>query len=160
MPKETNVLKLLLAIVICEAAGILGSLFTASAIPTWYVLLVKPSFSPPSWLFGPVWVVLYMLMGISLYIIWERGFKKPQVKKAITLFTIQLIFNAAWSLIFFGLHNISLAFIEIIAMWILIVAVIFKFLKIEKIAAYLLIPYLIWVTFASYLNFSIWRLNP
>lgn len=150
--KKVNWPKLIFAIVICQAAGVVGSLFTLSAIPTWYATLVKPSFNPPSWLFGPVWTVLYTLMGISLYLVWKN-------KSAVKLFILQLVANGLWSIIFFGMKNIQLALIEIIVLLILVLATIKKFYKINKIAAYLLIPYLLWGGFASLLTYSLWVLN-
>lgn len=151
--------KLIFSILICQSAGIVGSVFTFSAIPTWYSTLIKPSFGPPNYLFGPVWTILYMLMGISLYLIWQKGLKKKEVKKAIVLFLVHLIFNTGWSIIFFGLKNIALALAEIIVLLVLIIAIIMKFYRIDKTAAYLLIPYLIWVSFATYLNYYLWILN-
>ena len=147
--------KLIVAIFICQLAGILGSVFTVSAIPTWYASLVKPSWNPPGWLFGPAWTTLYTLMGISLYRIW----RKPRNNQALFWFYTQLFFNAMWSIIFFGQRNIPGAFAEILVLLALIVVVIKKFYKIDKRAAYLLIPYLVWVSFASYLNYTLLILN-
>ncbi len=144
--------RLLGTVLICQAAGIIGSFFTISAIPTWYQTLNKPFFSPPNSVFGPVWTILYTLMGISLYLLWEK-------KKMVKLFLIHLILNAAWSIIFFGFRNIGLALIEILILLILIVKVTISFYKVNKTASFLLIPYLIWVTFATLLNFSFWVLN-
>lgn len=159
MVKKVNWPKLIFAIFLCQAAGIIGSLFTFSAIPTWYASLIKPSFNPPSWIFGPVWIVLYTLMGISLYFIISKDLKKKEVKKAISLFVWQLIANSLWSIIFFGMKNISLALIEITVLLILVLATTVKFYRINKIAAYLLIPYLLWGGFASLLTYSLWILN-
>ncbi|MFH1971239.1 MAG: TspO/MBR family protein [Patescibacteria group bacterium] len=154
-----NWLKLTISIFLCQLAGIVGSFFTVSAIKDWYAFLLKPAFSPPNWIFGPVWVTLYTLMGISLFLIWKKGLNKKQVKNAFKLFLIHLVFNTAWSIIFFGMRNILGGFVEIIFMLVLIIIIIKKFYKIEKIAAYLLIPYLVWVTFATFLNFNILILN-
>ncbi|OGE33683.1 TspO protein [Candidatus Daviesbacteria bacterium RIFCSPHIGHO2_02_FULL_36_13] len=150
MPK--NLLKLIFSIGICLGAGVLGSFFTISSIPTWYVTLNKPFFSPPNWVFGPVWTILYILMGYSLYLVWKK-------KKVPSIFWIQLILNASWSIIFFGMKSPSLALINIAVLWIAIVLTIKSFYKINKLAAYLLYPYLAWVSFASILNYSIWILN-
>ena len=150
MPK--NLLKLIFSIGICLGAGVLGSFFTISSIPTWYVTLNKPFFSPPNWVFGPVWTMLYILMGYSLYLVWKK-------KKVPSIFWIQLILNASWSIIFFGMKSPSLALINIAVLWIAIVLTIKSFYKINKLAAYLLYPYLAWVSFASILNYSIWILN-
>lgn len=145
--------KLLLSILLCLSAGFIGSLATFPAIPTWYASLVKPSFSPPNWIFGPVWTTLYILMGIAMYLVWKK-------RKSLTLFIIHLVFNAGWSIVFFGLHSILGGMIVIIILWGIIVALIRGFYRIDRIAAYLLIPYLAWVSFASVLNFSLLMLNP
>lgn len=150
MPKDIP--KLLLSIGLCLGAGIVGSFFTISTIPTWYVTLNKPFFSPPNFVFGPVWTVLYILMGISLYLIWVKS-KVPNV------FWVQLILNTAWSIIFFGMKNPTLALLDIAALWISMFLTIKAFSKINKLAGKLLIPYLLWVTFASYLNLMIEILN-
>ncbi len=150
--------KLVISIVICLLAGFLGSLFTTPAIPTWYAGLIKPVFSPPNYLFAPVWTTLYILMGISLYIVWGKK-KDQKVKEALKLFAIQLFLNTIWSPIFFGAKNLFLALIIIIFMWIFILKTIHAFAKVDKKASYLLYPYIAWVSFASILNFSVWFLN-
>jgi benzodiazapine receptor len=152
-------LKLIISILICQGAGILGSVFTSPAIPTWYASLEKPSFSPPNWVFAPVWTLLFLLMGISLYLIWERGLENKKVRRAIFIFAVQLALNILWSIIFFGLQVPLYAFIEIIILWLAILITIISFYKISKLAAYLLLPYILWVSFASILNFSIMILN-
>lgn len=151
MPK--NLPKLIFSIGICLGAGVLGMFFTVSAIPTWYQTLDKPSFSPPNWVFGSVWTILYILMGISLYLVWTK-------RKIPSVFWIQLILNAIWSIIFFGLKNPTLALVDIIALWIAIVLTIKAFSKINKLAGNLLYPYLAWVSFATVLNLAIVFLNP
>lgn len=148
-----NLSKLILSISLCLGAGILGSFFTVSAIPTWYATLNKPSFSPPNWIFGPVWTILYILMGYSLYLVWSK-------RKVPVVFWIQLFLNAIWSIIFFGMRNPALALIDIVALWIAIVLTMKAFYKINKLASYLLIPYLAWVSFATILNLAIMLLNP
>jgi len=150
---------LLFTIIISQLAGIIGSFFTASAIPFWYATLNKPPFNPPNWLFGPVWITLYTLMGISLYLIWIKGIEKPNIKYAVKSFIIHLAINSIWSIIFFGLKQLLLAFIIIIILWVLILYLIKLFAKIDKVSAYLLVPYILWVSFASLLNFAIWMLN-
>jgi benzodiazapine receptor len=125
----------------------------------WYSTLSKPFFTPPSWLFGPAWTVLYILMAISAFLVWKKGFEKKQVKSALKLFAIQLVLNLSWSPVFFGAHNPLLALVIIVVMWIFILKTILAFGKIDKIASYLLYPYIAWVSFASILNFSIWILN-
>jgi benzodiazapine receptor len=151
--------KLVLSIAVCQMAGIVGSFFTSPAIPTWYASLQKPAFTPPSWVFAPVWVTLFTLMGISLYLVWTGGLDKKGVKTALSLFGIQLLLNALWSFLFFGLKNPFYAFIEIIFLWILIALTTAKFYGVSKRAAYPMVPYLLWVTFAAILNFHVWMLN-
>jgi len=157
--KTKNIGKILLAIVICELAGMIGAIFTTPSIPTWYAGITKPTFSPPNWIFAPVWTTLFALMGIAAYLVYEKGTNKKVVKVALGIFAIQLVLNIKWSLIFFGMHNPGYAFIEIIFLWLAILLTIIAFFKISKPAAYLLIPYILWVSFASFLNFSIWQLN-
>jgi tryptophan-rich sensory protein len=136
----------------------LGSLFTTPAIPTWYATLKKPFFTPPNWIFSPVWISLFILMGISLFFVWRRQ-GHPQLKKALIFFFVQLILNVLWSLAFFGLRLPLLGFIDIILLWIAILLTILHFLKVSKFAGVLLIPYLLWVGFATLLNLSLWILN-
>lgn len=157
--KIKNIPLLLYSLIICQLAGIIGSFFTSSSIPTWYAALEKPSFNPPNWVFAPVWTTLFVLMGISLYLIWNKGLKAKEVKTALTFFGIQLALNVLWSIIFFGLKSPLYAFVEIIILWIAILLTILKFYKISKVAAYLLIPYILWVSFAAVLNFLIFTLN-
>ena len=140
-------------ILLCQAAGTIGSIFTFSAIPNWYAYLNKPFFNPPNWIFGPVWTTLYTLMGISVYLVWKK-------RKGIPFwFWVQLVLNALWSILFFGLQNPILAFVGVIFLWLSIFLTITSFYRIHKTAAYLLVPYLLWVTFASLLNASIALLN-
>jgi tryptophan-rich sensory protein len=129
------------------------------AIPTWYATLNKPMFSPPNWLFGPVWTALYFLMGVSLFLVWKQGFKKKQVKSAVKVFLFQLVVNFLWSILFFGLQSPLLGLIDIVLMLGLIIYSIKLFYPISKIAAYLLVPYLLWVSFATLLNLFILILN-
>ncbi|MDQ7814578.1 MAG: TspO/MBR family protein [Patescibacteria group bacterium] len=157
--RPKNILVLVAFILLCEAAGAIGSIFTASAIPTWYATLVRPSFAPPNWLFGPVWTTLYALMGISLYLVWSSGWKRREVKIAVSVFLVHLALNAAWSWMFFGLRSPITGLIGIIGIWVFIVALFFLFRRIKPLAAYLLIPYFLWVSFASAVNFELWRLN-
>lgn len=159
MKSPKNILKLVFSIAICQSAGLIGTVFTVSSIQNWYNLLIQPSFRPPNWLFGPVWTILYTLMGISLYWIWTAGTKKKKVKDALKLFAVHLVFNATWSIVFFGMHNIPLSLVNIIALWILIILVVIKFYKIDKKASLILLPYLAWVSFAAILNYNIFLLN-
>jgi len=155
----SNTLKLILSIVICQAAGLIGTVFTLDSIPTWYAALNKPSFNPPNWLFGPVWTILYLMMGISLFIIWKEDLKNKVVKSAFTVFMIQLFLNTIWSIVFFGMQSLAGGLIIIVLLWIMILITILKFMKISRVAGILLIPYLLWVSFATFLNFSIFKLN-
>ena len=151
--------KILFAVLICLLAGVIGSIFTTLSIPTWYASLHKPFFNPPNWLFAPAWTILYVLMGISAYLIWEKIRRYRPAKPALVIFAIQLVLNTLWSIIFFGLKNPLFAFIEIIILWTAILLTILKFHRISKTAAYLLVPYICWVTFASVLNYYILILN-
>lgn len=149
----------LLFVFVCEMAGIIGSFFTRASVKSWFVLLNKPSFNPPSWVFGPVWTILYFMMGISAFLIFQKLNENSLAKISLIIFFVHLVFNMTWSLAFFGLQNPFLAFVNIIVLLIFIVVLIFLFYKIDKTASYLLIPYLLWTSFATILNFSIWRLN-
>ncbi len=158
------VLKLGTAIGVSELAGVIGSVFTFSAIPGWYGTLAKPGLTPPGWVFGPVWITLFALMGIAAFLVWSSHAKASEDKKkgitvALLLFGIQLALNTLWSIIFFGLHSPGAALVEIILLWLAILATIVAFARVVKPAAWLLVPYLLWVSFAAYLNYSIWRLN-
>ena len=151
--------KLIVSIIGCELVGFLGTPFTISAIPTWYATLNKPFFAPPNWIFGPVWTLLYFLMGVAFYLIWRQGLQKQKVKTASKYFLAQLALNFFWSPIFFGLKAPLLALIVIISMWILIVLTMKRFYPLSKWAFYLLAPYLLWVSFATLLNAGIVVLN-
>lgn len=157
-PKD-NYLVLLLSILIAQSAGIIGTFFTFSAISTWYIYLNKPFFSPPNWIFGPVWTLLYTLMGISVYLVWRKYRFGKKTHKFYQAYSIQLALNALWSILFFGLKWVGVAFIEIIVMWYFIYRSIREGAKLYARAAYLLYPYLAWVSFASFLNLAILVLN-
>jgi translocator protein len=157
--KVGKVGKLLIAVVVCLLVGFIGSVVTTPAIPEWYQTINKPSFNPPNWIFAPVWTTLYILMGIAFSLVWGKGFKSKKNKSALYFFLAQLVLNFIWSFLFFGLHNPLLAFIEIILLWISILYTIIRFWKISKPAGYLLIPYILWVSFASFLNLFIVILN-
>ncbi|MFH0713964.1 MAG: TspO/MBR family protein [Candidatus Micrarchaeota archaeon] len=155
---EINWLKLIASIVICQAAGIIGSIFTFAAIPTWYALLAKPTFAPPNWIFAPVWTLLFLLMGIALYLVWEKGATR-ETKLPLSLFAIQLALNVTWSFLFFSLRDPASAFIVIILLWVAIAVTLLSFYSISRKAGWLMVPYLLWVTFAAYLNLTILLLN-
>ena len=151
--------KLVISVIGCEAVGVLGTSFTIPAIPAWYATLNKPFFAPPNWVFGPVWTLLYFLMGVSFYLVWKQGIKQKRVRIACLLFLAQLGFNLIWSPIFFGLQAPLLGLIVIMAMWMLIVMTMKKFYLLSRPAFYLLVPYLLWVSFATLLNAAIVVLN-
>lgn len=151
--------QLIIAIGVCEFAGAIGSLFTVRAIPVWYGTLEKPALNPPSWVFGPVWTALYALMGISAFLVYQKGWNRKDVKFALGVFGVQLLLNALWSIIFFGLRQPGIACVDIVLLWISILFTMMFFAKISKPASWLLLPYLVWVSFASYLNISIAMLN-
>ncbi len=146
--------KFIFSIVICQAAGGIGAIFTGPAIQGWYSTIQKPAFNPPAWIFGPVWFFLFFLMGLSLYLVWEKGIHDKKVKSGLLIFSGQLILNIVWSILFFGLHRPFYAFLEIIVLWFSILLAVFQFRKIDKKAACLLVPYLLWVLFAAFLNFA------
>lgn len=152
--------KILIMVITCLAIGYLSSQLTIEGIKTWYPTLQKPAFNPPNWIFAPVWNALYIMMGLAAGLVWDRiEYQKETVKKGLTFFWIQLALNALWSYLFFGLHNPLLAFLEIIVLWLMIYETFTQFNKVNKIAAYLFIPYLLWVTFAAVLNGTIWWMN-
>jgi translocator protein len=157
--KLNSLSKLVIAIVVSELAGGIGSLFTVSAITNWYPMLIRPALNPPSWIFGPVWTTLYILMGIAAFLVWNKGFDRQDVRKALGVFLLQLVLNAVWSVIFFGLHSPFWAFVDIIALWTTIIWTMTIFYKISKPAMWIMLPYILWVSFAAYLNYSIWMLN-
>jgi tryptophan-rich sensory protein len=151
-----NITKLIVSIAIPLIAGFIGSIFTTKSIPNWYATIQKPSFNPPNWIFGPVWTTLFILMGIALYLVWTSG---KANNAALWIFGIQLALNVLWSIIFFGLHSPLWAFVDIIALWLAILATIISFFSVSPPAAYLLVPYILWVSFATILNWKIMVLN-
>jgi tryptophan-rich sensory protein len=157
--KTGKIIKLIISILICQAAGIVGSIFTSPAIPTWYAKLVKSGINPPNWIFAPAWTTLFLLMGIAFYIVWEKGKDNKNFKPALFVFFVQLALNTLWSFLFFGLRSSLLGLLGIILLWIAILVTISNFQKISKTAALLLLPYILWVTFAAILNFFIWQFN-
>lgn len=174
--------KLLISLSVCLFSGAVGSVFTTPAIGNWYYFLDKPSFSPPNWIFAPAWTTLYILMGISLYLVWSKNWeinvsqKDEEAKvwnkiskkllvgswreeNVIAIFALQLILNILWSVVFFGLKSPGLAFFEILMLWFAILYMIVNFYRVSKTAALLQIPYIVWVSFAAFLNYSVWMLN-
>jgi translocator protein len=152
-------IKLTLSVMVCVLTGTASSFFTVSSVSTWYETLNRPVLNPPSWVFGPVWTVLYILMGVSLFLVWSRGVRAGKEWVAIGVFVFQLVLNFFWSIAFFGAQNPALALINILLLWFSILITMILFYRLSKTAVYLLVPYLFWVTFATYLNYSIWLLN-
>jgi translocator protein len=155
----TKTFKLIISIAVPLMVGAVAGLFTSSGVDGWYANANKPSFNPPNWIFAPVWTTLYILMGIAMYIVWKWEGDKQVKRTALFLYVVQLTLNFAWSFIFFKLQQPGWAFAEIIAMWVMILLTIIWFSKISKTAAWLLVPYIGWVSFASVLNYHIWQLN-
>ncbi|MFC1565616.1 TspO/MBR family protein [Candidatus Neomarinimicrobiota bacterium] len=153
-----KIIALVISIIIAQGSGLIGSVFTASSVNTWFETISKPTWNPPSWIFGPVWISLYFLMGIAAYIVWLQK-DISSVKIALWVYGIHLIFNSLWSILFFGLQNPQLAFFEIIILLILILITTVLFWKINNWAGALMIPYITWVSLAAFLNYTIWQLN-
>lgn len=143
-------------LLLCFGAAAFGGLFMPGE---WYASLKKPSWNPPGWVFGPVWTTLYLMMAVAAWLVWKRGGFSTQ-RRALALFLVQLTLNAAWTPLFFGLHRPGLAFAEILLLWLAIAAALAAFRPVSRVAAWLLVPYLAWVSFAAFLNFTLWRLNP
>lgn len=159
MSKTRSAAGLIVWIALSQLAGVIGGFFTATSVGTWYAGLEKPSFSPPNWVFGPVWTTLYTLMGIAAWLVWKNGAGRPLARAGLWIFGIQLALNALWSVIFFGLRDPMWAWVELIALWIAILVTVDHFTRIVRAAGLLLLPYLAWVTFAGVLNYHIWKLN-
>jgi translocator protein len=157
--KTINILKFIVALVIPLGLGGLAGMVTSEAIPEWYATLNKPSFSPPNWLFGPVWTILYIILGISFFLVWKKA---PGVdrNKALLIFGVQMVLNFAWTFIFFYFKMLQLALIEIMVLWLSILIMMLWFYRVKPLAAYLNIPYILWVTFATVLNAGYYYLNP
>ena len=153
-----KIIRFIVCLFICQGAGALGSIFTIPEIPGWYAQLAKPSFSPPSWLFAPVWTLLFTMMAIALFLVWNSRANNGKLAAYMT-FAAQLILNVAWSAVFFGGHMILGGFLVLLALWVMIALTIYQFKIISSPAAWLMVPYLCWVTFAGVLNFYYWRLN-
>ena len=150
---------LALSILLSLAAGAIGSVFTYSEIPTWYASLVRPDIAPPNWIFGPVWTTLYILMGTAAWLVWKADAVRTAKRRALLVYALQLALNTLWSFIFFGMHALGLALVVICALWLAIAATIYLFYPISRTASYLLAPYIAWVSFASFLNYTLWMMN-
>jgi benzodiazapine receptor len=154
-----DIVKLIVSIVVCQGAGVIGAIFTTPAIPTWYAGLKKPAFTPPNSVFGPVWVTLYLLMGVAVFLVWREGLGQQGVTTAFILFWVQLVLNVLWSVIFFGFKSLLGGMVVILLLWVAILANIVVFFGVSSIAGGLLIPYIIWVSIAANLNAQVWILN-
>ena len=152
-------LRILVSLIIAHTAGLVGSVFTARSIETWYASLNKPTWNPPNWIFAPVWLMLYSLMGYAAYLIWRVRTTDPRADRALTVYAIHLIVNAGWSVIYFGWRDILFAFYWILMLDVLIIVTLVLFWRIKQLAGVLLIPYLAWALFASYLNYTLLLLN-
>jgi benzodiazapine receptor len=157
--KKTDIYKLIVSILVCQLAGFIGSIFTRPAISTWYAGLLKPRFMPPDWVFAPVWISLYILMGVAAFLVWRRGLHHQVVRRALAIFGVQLALNILWSFLFFGLRSPLAGLIGISILGIAIILTVQSFLKVSRTGGLLLIPYFLWVSFATGLNLSIWWLN-
>jgi tryptophan-rich sensory protein len=158
MTERIRWIGLVVFLVVCLGAGGLGAVATTPEIEGWYKTIEKPAWNPPDWIFGPVWTTLYILVAIAAWLVWKpAGFKAAAIP--LSLFTLQLLLNIAWSWIFFGMHQPGWAFAEIMVLWLAIVATTVTFFRCSCVAGWLLVPYLAWVSFAAVLNFTIWRLN-
>jgi tryptophan-rich sensory protein len=158
--QKSSIVALVIALAVPFGVAVIGGIATGSSVSTWYPTLTKPAWTPPAWVFGPVWTLLYLMMGVASWLVWQkRGQNEAQVRRALGWYGLQLSLNLGWSLIFFGLQQVGLALIEIVALWSALLITIIKFGRIRRDAAWLLLPYLLWTTFATALNASIWWLN-
>ena len=151
--------KALGAVLLCEAVGLLAGWITQTSVTTWYPTLVKQSFTPPGWVFAPVWTVLYALMGIAAFLVWRRGLRRARVRRALMAFGAQLLLNGGWSFAFFGARSSGLGLIVILLLWGALAWTVDRFFRLHRVAGWLLVPYLAWVTYALVLNASIWGMN-
>jgi tryptophan-rich sensory protein len=157
---KDDAIKLILSIVACQGAGLMGSIFTNMSVSTWYPTLVKPWFTPPAGVIPAVWILLFTLMGVSLFLVWREGLNRSEVKLAIYVFAAQLVVNILWSAAFFGMRSPLAGLVVIIVLWIMILLTMVKIWPVSRNAVLLLVPYIIWVSFAAYLNYSLLMLNP
>lgn len=158
MKNKQKILALIISIAAAHLAGLIGSIFTAPNIAGWYAALTKPSFTPPDWLFAPAWLVLYTLMGIAAYLVWRKR-NHEEARFSLWLYGAHLAVNALWSIVFFGLHDVAMALLVIVALWVMIFILVVVFGRQSKTAGYLLWPYVAWVSYATVLNAAIWALN-
>lgn len=160
LPRDRPILTLLITVLAVEIVGAAGGIFTVQGLGSWYDSLQRPAIAPPNWVFAPVWTMLFALIGVSLWLVWRHAASEPgAVRFAVAVFVVHFVFNLSWSAAFFGLQNIGLGLAVILVLWGLIVVTIWAFNQVDRRAALLLIPYLLWVSFATYLNYQIWALN-
>lgn len=160
LPRARPLLALALAILAVEIIGASGSIFTAQGLDRWYDTLQRPALAPPNWVFGPVWTILFALIGVALWLVWRQATSSPrEVRTGIAVFVVHFVFNVGWSAVFFGMREIGWALVVIGLLWLLIVATMWAFNRVDRRAALLLVPYLLWVSFAAYLNYQFWVLN-
>lgn len=152
---------LALAILLCEAVGASGGVFTAMGLESWYPSLTKPALSPPNWVFGPVWTTLFALMGVAVWLVWRgiEGDQADAARRALWVFAGHFVLNLTWSAVFFGARSLSGGLVVLVLLWVSIIATMWAFARVDRWASLLLVPYLVWVGFAGYLNFAIWVLN-
>jgi translocator protein len=153
-------IKLVICLAACIGSGLIGSIFTRESISNWYIFLQKPAFTPPNWLFAPVWFLLYILMGIAVFLVWRKGLDQFHVREGIVIFIMQLVLNAGWSFAFFGLKSPVTGLIVIVPLWTAILLTIINFFRVSRTAAYLLVPYIVWVSYATVLTLTIYLMNP
>lgn len=154
-----NTIRFLISVTLPLMVGGLSGFATARGVQEWYPSLTKPAFNPPSWVFGPVWTLLYVMMGVAAYLVWQKGWENELVRVALALYLVQLILNGLWSILFFGMQSPGLAFAEILLLWLAIAATVVWFWRVSPPAGMLLLPYAAWVSFAALLNGSLWILN-
>jgi tryptophan-rich sensory protein len=155
----SNRVKLVLSLAIPQVVAAIGAYFTITGTGSWYMDIDKPSWNPPSWVFGPTWTILYVLMGVAFFLVWKERVRTTGKRAAMIAWVVQLLLNVFWTIIFFNRHAIGWALVEIAALWLAIVLTIILFLRVNRTAALLLLPYLAWVTFATILTSAIWKLN-
>ncbi len=161
LPRRRPIMGLLVAVITCEVVGASGAVFTSMGLESWYPSLAKPTLAPPNWVFGPVWTTLFALLGVAVWLVWRSidGPNTPAARFGLWVFAGHFVINLAWSAVFFGIQSLSGGFAVIVLLWLSIVATMWAFDRVDRRAALLLVPYLVWVSFAGYLNYAIWMLN-
>ncbi|MEF8789343.1 MAG: TspO/MBR family protein [Haloarculaceae archaeon] len=160
LPRDRPVFALAISVVAVEIVGASGSVFTVRGLSEWYGTLQRPALAPPNWVFGPVWTLLFALIGVALWLVWREVDSSPrEVRLGVGVFLIQFVFNLGWSAVFFGMQEVGWGLAVIGLLWLLIVATVWAFDRVDRRAALLLVPYLLWVSFAAFLNYRFWVLN-